>query len=241
LTNTMIDMMKKSACLLLSSSLVMASAVVAETSDYDWTGAYAGANLGVIWTGSHLTSSQPNYLSGTDGYSKNLDATDVDPGFQFGYLHMLDPHWVVGGEADFTYPATNSQYTVTNGTGTAYDQFNVRNNLQGSLRLRAGYAIDRFLPFVTAGVSWASMGLYYNNESNNAYSKTTAQTGWVLGAGLEYGVLENLTARLEYLYTDYGSALNMNVPDVASVDQTGSSAHADMSTNVFRAAVNYRF
>jgi outer membrane immunogenic protein len=241
LTNTMIDMMKKSACLLLSSSLVMASAVVAETSDYDWTGAYAGANLGVIWTGSHLTSSQPNYLSGTDGYSKNLDATDVDPGFQFGYLHMLDPHWVVGGEADFTYPATNSQYTVTNGTGTAYDQFNVRNNLQGSLRLRAGYAIDRFLPFVTAGVSWASMGLYYNNESNNAYSKTTAQTGWVLGAGLEYGVLENLTAWLEYLYTDYGSALNMNVPDVASVDQTGSSAHADMSTNVFRAAVNYRF
>lgn len=237
----MIDMMKKSACLLLSSSLVMASAVVAETSDYDWTGAYAGANLGVIWTGSHLTSSQPNYLSGTDGYSKNLDATDVDPGFQFGYLHMLDPHWVVGGEADFTYPATNSQYTVTNGTGTAYDQFNVRNNLQGSLRLRAGYAIDRFLPFVTAGVSWASMGLYYNNESNNAYSKTTAQTGWVLGAGLEYGVLENLTAWLEYLYTDYGSALNMNVPDVASVDQTGSSAHADMSTNVFRAAVNYRF
>lgn len=207
---------------------------------YDWSGFYAGANLGVIWTGAHLTANNINFVNADGRYSTNMDATDVDPGFQFGYLRQIDAHWVVGGEADFTYPATRAQYTVQTSCCT-YDQFEVRNNLQGSLRLRAGYALDRFLPFVTAGLSFASMGLYYNNESNNAYSQTTTQTGWMLGAGLEYGVMENLSTRLEYLYTDYGSALNMNLPTVEGITDPQGSAHADMSTNVLRAAVNFRF
>lgn len=228
------------ACL-VAVAPIQADEPSATGGNYDWTGAYAGANLGVIWTGSHLSGNNENFIPPNGSYSHNLDATDVNPGFQFGYLQQLDENWVVGGEADFTYPATNSQFTQVNNTGSAYDTFNVRNNLQGSMRLRAGYALDRFLPFVTAGVSWASMGLYYNNEANNAYSKSTAQTGWVLGAGLEYGFLDNLSARLEYLYTDYGSALNMNAPSVEAVTESSGSLHADMSTNVLRAAVNYRF
>jgi outer membrane immunogenic protein len=112
------------------------------------------------------------------------------------------------------------------------------------LRLRAGYAIDRFLPFITAGVSFASMGLYYDNEkqdSNNSYSTSTTQTGWVLGGGLEYGVFDNFSVRTEYLYTDYGNALNMNMPNVADFLDPNGGAHVNMSTNVVRAAVNYRF
>ena len=67
-------------------------------------------------------------------------------------------------------------------------------NAQGSLRLRAGYAIDRFLPFITTGVSFASLGFNYGSEANNNY-KATTQNGWVLGGGLEYGVLDNLSVR----------------------------------------------
>jgi len=95
------------------------------------------------------------------------------------------------------------------------------------------------------------MGLYYDNEiqnSANAYSTSTTQTGWVLGGGLEYGVLDNLSVRTEYLYTDYGNALNMNMPNIGNVDfndplrsDPNSAAHVNMSTNVLRAAVNYRF
>ncbi len=149
-------------------------------------------------------------------------------------------NWVVGAEADFTYPATNSQYSIKTSCCTQ-DTFNMRNNLQGSLRLRAGYAVDRIMPFVTAGLSFGSMGLYYNNEDNESYSKTTTQTGWVLGAGVEYGVLDNLFTRLEYLYTDYGSALNMNLPTIDGITDPQGSAHSNMSSNVLRAAVNYRF
>ena len=64
------------------------------------------------------------------------------------------------------------------------------------------------LPPASALPVW---GLYYDNEmqnSANAYSTSTNQTGWVLGVGLDYGVLDNLSARTEYFYTDYSNALN---------------------------------
>jgi outer membrane immunogenic protein len=211
---------------------------------YNWTGAYAGINLGTIWTGSHLTANQNNFVSESGTYSQNVDSTNFNPGFQFGYLHQLDHHIVVGGEADFSYPATNSSATTLYPEINAYDRFSVRNNLQGSLRVRAGYALDRFLPFITAGVSFASMGLYYDNEeqnSANSYSTSTAQAGWVLGGGLEYGVLDNLSVRTEYIYTDYGNALNMAIPNLTGVQDAFGAAHVNMSTNVLRAAVNYRF
>ena len=215
---------------------------------YNWTGAYAGANLGVLWQGAHLTANHANFVNESGSYSEDINPNAINPGFQFGYLHHFeadewnnhDPNWVAGIEADFTYPATNSKYKMTSAC-CSDDLFRVRNNLQGSLRLRSGYAFDRWLPYITAGVSFASLGLYYNNDTGNAYSKSTAQTGWVLGGGLEYGFLENLTGRLEYLYTDYGNALNMNMPTIGGVTDPNGSAHSTMTTNVLRAAVNYRF
>lgn len=231
------------------SGTVPAVAGTATRPLYNWTGAYIGANLGVLWQGSHLTAYHPNFLSPTGYYSGNVDPNAVNPGFQLGYLHHFaadswnhnDPNWVGGIEGDFTYPATNSSFKPFQRDCCSQEGFRVRNNLQGSLRLRAGYAYDRLLPYVTAGVSFGSMGLYYNNDVGDAYSKSTTQTGWVLGGGLEYGVLDNFTTRLEYLYTDYGNALNMNMPTVGGVTDPNGSAHADMSTNVLRAAVNYKF
>ncbi len=227
--------------LLATSSAVMASE---PGSTYDWTGAYAGVNLGSAWTGSKLTADNNQFiqfLNEDKPYSEQLNSTAVNPGLQLGYLKQLPGNWVIGGEGDFSYPATDSRYQKTDEDWK--DQFIVHNNVQGSLRLRAGYALDRFLPFVTAGVSFASLGLNYDSdEVTSAYAKTTTQTGWVLGGGLEYGVLNNLSVRTEYLYTDYGNALNLNVPKAGNGNpDPNGGAHATLYTNVLRAAVNYRF
>jgi outer membrane immunogenic protein len=221
--------------------LLVSAGALADEASYSWTGAYGGANLGVIWSGSQLKASHPSLLNSTSSYDTELDSADVNPGLQFGYSYQLDSHWVLGGEADFTYPSAESQYTFVNETGTAFDHYRVHNNLQGSLRLRLGYAIDRLLPYFTAGVSWASLGLDYENDKLNAYSQRTAQTGWVLGAGMEYGFLDNLSARFEYLYTDYGSALNMDTPTISGSTDSLSAAHANLFTNVMRAGINFRF
>ena len=220
------------------AEIASSSAMATEQTTYDWTGAYVGVNLGSVWTGSKLTANHSNFLSETSTYSEQLNSTAVNPGMQLGYLKQLPGNWVVGGEGDFSYPATDSQYRITD--GKQFDQFTVHNNVQGSLRLRAGYAIDRFLPFITTGVSFASLGFNYGSEADKDY-KATTQTGWVLGGGLEYGVLDNLSVRTEYLYTDYGNALNQNIPTVVGVQDSAGGAHATLYTNVLRAAVNYRF
>lgn len=215
---------------------------------YSWTGAYAGVNLGAIWSGSDFTAYHPRYIPVDGNYNGAISGTDVNPGLQFGYLKQFKNNWVIGAEADFTYPSSRIHFQQNDPIdSTLFDRFTVNNTLQGSLRLRMGYAMERFLPFITAGVSFASMGMSYNNDINQAYSKSTSQTGWVLGGGIEYGVLDNLSVRTEYLYTDYGSALNLATPTVqdpaiiqdATVSNGG--AHATMYTNVLRVAVNYRF
>ena len=216
------------------------SSTTTTKSTYDWTGVYAGVNLGAVWSGSHLNANQANLVPSTGSYSQNMNSTAVNPGFQFGYLHQLKDNWVVGGEADFTYPSATSTFKTANAIGE-FDQFKIHNNLQGSLRLRGGYAFDRFLPFITTGISFGSMKLQYNNEANDSYSTSTTQTGWVLGGGLEYGVLKNLSVRTEYLYTNYGNAMSMGLPAISGYTDPTGSAHANLSTNVLRAAVNYRF
>jgi outer membrane immunogenic protein len=208
---------------------------------YDWSGAYVGANLGVIWSGSELNANHTNFISDTGSYHHNSSPAEVNPGLQFGYLRQLANQWVLGGEADFTYPSSTNRLTSLNSTGAQFERFTVRNDLQGSLRLRAGYAFGRFLPFITTGVSFGSLGLSYVNDTHIAYDKTTTQTGWVVGGGLEYGVLDHLSARLEYLYTDYGDALNLGLPVIAGTTDPAGSAHVNLHSHVLRAAINYRF
>lgn len=220
---------------------VAASNVALADDTYNWTGAYAGANIGVIWNNSHLNANHDNFLTTTRTYSQDLNTDDVNPGLQFGYLQHLDSQWVVGGEADFTYPSLSEDFDFVDSRFGDFDKFKTHYDLQGSLRLRVGYAFGRFLPFITSGVSFGSMSMSYTNEANQNYSKHTVQTGWVLGGGVEYGLSSNLSTRMEYLYTDYEGALNTGITDVVGVIDPNGSAHANMSNHVLRAAVNYRF
>lgn len=227
------------ACLTILSASAAFAGDGESSAAHSWTGAYAGVNLGAIWSNSQFSARHFNFLSDSGQHSETLTSADINPGLQFGYLHQFDTDLVMGAEADFSYPATKTHTTIA--AGRAYDTFNSRYDLQGSLRLRAGFAIERLLPFITAGVSFGGMGFSYNNEVNDNYSTNTTQTGWVLGAGVEYGFWDNLSARLEYLYTDYGKGLKMGVPVVAGVPDSQGFAAANMSTNVVRAAINYRF
>ena len=98
-------MIKGKTLLAFLALLASVSSLAAEKT-YDWTGAYAGVNLGAIWTDSDLTASNINLIPDSGTYSQSLTSTAVNPGLQMGYLYQLDEHWVIGGEGDFTYPAT---------------------------------------------------------------------------------------------------------------------------------------
>jgi outer membrane immunogenic protein len=208
-----------------------------------WSGFYGGLSLGGNFSSAELHSNQLGFIN-PDG-SCNVDASlsSFFPGVQFGYLHQYRSNLVVGVEADFSYN-TQERSTITcpcPENFIAQDKFTARNTLQGSLRGRLGYALNsNLLPYISAGVSFADMGIRYANEGGDVYSKSATQAGWLVGAGLEWGFSDKLTVRGEYYYKAYNS-LNIPVPSVYGLSDANGAGHLNFNDNTVRVALNYWF
>src|SRR5438067_363778 len=63
---------------------------------------------------------------------------------------------------------------------------------------------------------------------------TTDRTGWTVGTGLEYAFLGPWSAKVEYLYTDLGSAS-------CGAATCGAATTVSYNVNIIRFGVNYRF
>ena len=211
---------------------------------YNWTGFYAGLNLGGSW------GTQDNALINSAGvtFQTNSDHLDgVIGGGQIGYNWQVN-QLVFGVEADFqgSGQKNDGSYFIPGGvpgfvpaapaTTISYSD---KLDWFGTVRARLGWAFDRWLPYVTGG--WA----YGHGEISGTTVTTTPTTasfsgsqdysGWTVGGGLEWAFLNNWSAKIEYLYIDFG--------DGPSVPVTGTSniVSSKMTDNIFRAGVNYKF
>ncbi len=76
-----------------------------------------------------------------------------------------------------------------------------KNEVNGSIRGRIGYDLNPFLLYGTAGLAATK-----NKFSNAAGSDTDTSLGYTVGAGAETFVTNNITARVEYRYTNYADS-----------------------------------
>ncbi|MCY1292160.1 Outer membrane protein beta-barrel domain protein [compost metagenome] len=202
-----------------------ASAFASDTSSsYNWSGAYLGGQAG--------------YASGTSRYHNDVDERlKFSPdgflgGIYGGYNHQFSSNFVLGFDADFTLAdiKDNGKYYDEDG----YDA-NMHSSLKmrwnGAARVRAGYALDRFLPYVAGGLSYGKykLSVWDNEESLVKSSKT--RTGWNIGAGLDYAMTDNLIARVEYRYSDFGKARILD----------GVSDSINLKTHDARLGIAYKF
>jgi outer membrane immunogenic protein len=68
-------------------------------------------------------------------------------------------------------------------------------------------------------------------------SASTTRAALAIGGGLEYGITNNWSTKLEYLFINSG-----DVNNTTTVPGFGTVTHTDRIKNhVFRAGVNYRF
>jgi outer membrane immunogenic protein len=101
----------------------------------------------------------------------------------------------------------------------------------GSARGRVGFAFDRFLPYFTGGLALGDI----NANRPNFPGGSISNAGWTVGAGLEVGLVSNVSLKAEYLYVDLGNfncGLNCGLVPGGNVSFT---------TNVFRGGANVRF
>lgn len=206
--------------------------------EYSWTGMYVGAHAGYGWGEAENTLALK--VGGDTLGEAELDAIDVDgaiAGGQIGYNYQIGS-FVIGAEADLSWSGIEGEVGVGDddfGASLSHDI-----NWIGTVRGRAGVALDRFLVYATGGVAFADVDTTVDiNTPFGDYSKTDSNThvGWTAGAGVEAFITPNLTAKVEYLYVDLGEEENV----LAEFGRAAITTDTDLTAHMVRGGINYKF
>lgn len=194
---------------------------------HDWTGIYFGGNAGYGW-GKAAQQVGPDGII-TQGASPDILRPDgFVAGLQIGGDYQFPNNVVIGALVDVYYSSASDTFHFDNGADSYATEAKIA--AFGTGRIRAGYAIDRFLPYATGGFAWASGKI----DDSDFGSDSNTHFGWVLGAGAEYAVAPNWSLRAEYLYMDYGAKTYTLSNSDGAYDVSLKSQSATLG-------VNYRF
>jgi outer membrane immunogenic protein len=206
---------------------------------YNWTGFYLGVNVGGGWSNANSefsTAGFPSFAS-VDNHMAGVIA-----GGQAGY-NWQSGAWVFGVEADFQYSGMKGGISapcpagICAGLAASFDQ---KMPWFGTARGRFGYASAGWLIYATGGYA-------YTRLESNAFAsagglavdiqRDESRHGWTAGGGIEVAFGGNWSAKVEYLYMDFGTR-------DGSWTLTGLPVITDstrLQSNIVRGGVNYRF
>lgn len=183
----------------LAAGLFASTAHAADLPSYEsvpsfsWTGAYVGVQAGYGWNrakfkafGADLKYKPKGFMvGGYAGYNYQFEGSPL----------------VIGVETDFNYADIDDRKDLFGGFVTS----KTRTKWAGATRARVGYSFGRTLVYAAGGVAYArreaSVGVPLIGLS--AKDRKTS-VGWTIGGGVEHAITDNVIARVEYRYTDYG-------------------------------------
>ncbi len=213
----------------------------AVSAPYDWSGFYLGGHIGYAGGSAHWTT--PG-ASGAFGLYQGFDAFkgtgSYFEGLQAGYNSMLPNRIVIGAELDASFPTLpNKAGFSIGGNSTLSSPFGVETYQEtmltsGTIRGRLGYAPGDWMFYATGGFAWTYDRLTLNQLANGMTDMPLLwRFGWATGGGVETAIAPHWTARLEYLFTDYGTA-SVTFPS------TGQRFNSDFLVSELRLGLNYR-
>jgi len=198
---------------------VEAAPVAVAPAAFNWTGFYLGVHAGAAITDFELSAS-------TGNGSVSFDNTGFLGGVQAGYNWQFD-NVVVGLQTDFAYTSAKVSLGSFGGGGTVGEQ---KLEWLGSTTARVGYAFDNLLVYGKGGVAYGQSTFEIPFVQGLSLQDSQWHVGWTAGAGVEYAFTQNITGLLEYNYVDLGSQ-----------DYAGGILRNDLTSNVIKAGVNYKF
>lgn len=138
----------------------------------------------------------------------------------------------IEGDGDWTnLKGSSSNAYCSSVTGNATCE--TKSDFMGTVRLRVGYAFDRILVYGTGGA--AIVDILAGLNPPNTFDKSIT-VGWTAGGGIEVAFAENWSAKLEYLYVDFGSISCTSANCGSAVPIT-----VPLTENIVRAGVNFKF
>lgn len=175
---------------------------------YNWTGIYVGGNVGGGFLSDSISQATPPGPI-TISATQTAHPAGIIGGAQLGANYQFDS-WVVGAEG--AWSASNlSGYGISPATGAGVDQErNTSNPLWlAAVSGRLGYAANDWLFYAKGGGAWMHVqyiqDLLLGGVAGATQIMNVNRAGFVAGGGVEYGLTENLSARLEYDFYDFGT------------------------------------
>jgi len=194
---------------------------------YVFSGFYAGVNAG---------GGFGNYRSfGGDNFNSISGFTG---GGQIGYNYQLTNNVVVGLETDFQGNAFDEGQKARRPlTAAGFVGVKAHSDYFGTVRARLGYAfnhtgtlLDRTLIYVTAGGAYGQGAITFPGIG----TASSTDVGYAVGGGIEYGITQQVTARIEALYVHIHPGRFAFTGLIAPVRN-------DLEFGVVRAGLNYKF
>ena len=215
--------------------------------EWNWSGFYAGLNAG--YARSTTVWNDLDGFETSGGTDVNESTNGFIGGGQVGYNWQFR-HAVFGIETDFQY-LSNSQNTrlFALPPGNVGPTFHDAIQWLGTVRGRAGVAIDNVLTYLTAGLAYGKAqhtltDQFFNVDPN--FDLNSTKVGFTAGAGAEYALDPRWSIKAEVLYVDLGKTS----ATITGIAQSTPPGNPTISTGRFdildtmwiiRAGVNYKF
>ncbi len=126
----------------------------------------------------------------------------------------------------------------------------VETNWLLTIRPRVGVVHDRMLLYATGGLAVTELKYAHAytaitaTTSTEQASVTEVRAGWTLGGGVEFAIDGHWTMNAEYLFADFGSVDTPRARvqnSAAGPLNTVFDHNVELSTQILRAGINYRF
>jgi outer membrane immunogenic protein len=245
----------------------------------NWTGCYLGGGAGTMvgHTSGYSTTAATTFPfnpalvvppAGTQ-LSQDIDMTGVTFG-GFGGCQVQFGVWVVGAEGDWwgnnkegqAFAVNGPAAIVLPGAGAASGLiWSLKERWYATARARLGYAVDKWLFYVTGGAAWVKLDsseFCVNNPGGSAAAvaavcagplasgvlQTDNRTGWTIGGGVEYALPYNWSIRSEYLFIKIPSYTTFTPGIGNGLAVTAMPTNltvADINNHIWRAGLTYRF
>jgi len=167
---------------------------------YNWTGFYLGINGGGGW-------GRVSWLDNSGaGVPISVSPSGGVLGGQVGFRYQIN-QLVLGVEGAGDWASLTNTFT-----GPAAVSETVKVKSLYSITGQAGWAFDRWLPYVKGGWAGARTDLSWVNAITTGSGSGTAR-GWVVGGGVDYAIWQNLTVGVEYNHYDLNFPINTTPAD----------------------------
>jgi len=215
--------------------------------DASWARSYVGVNAGFGWGNSSQQSTVigggpapvelgpapvelgpapvelgPDLLDADGSYKVNGGLIGVTAGYNWQLSN-----WLVGLEGDLDSAGIKGSSSVCGGThkcGTKLDAF-------GTVRARVGSVMGKTMIYATGGLVVGDIKAW---DVSGPASGTKYKAGWIVGGGVEQRISGPWSAKLEYLYADFGGADYFTLAN-------HTPEHVRLTIQTVRLGLNYSF